>query len=142
MKNIPSFCTLLLCLLLTQSCIDKHPNKAINQQQTEKKLNQERLEAINNQLLSEKNCIIYDSTQVFKSLEDFLTLERFKGKVVYLDFWGIGCKPCLNEFAYLPELKKNSRANLLNIYTSPLIEKMNRIYLMQRYGEQELKNIN
>nr|WP_319509743.1 TlpA disulfide reductase family protein [uncultured Draconibacterium sp.] len=98
--------TLIICLCFTQACNSKLPNQSIDQEQKEKNHKQERLKAIKNKLLSDQNCIIYDSTQVFNSLEDFLKLERFVGKVVYLDFWGTGCKPCIKEFAYLPDLKK------------------------------------
>ncbi len=35
------------------------------------------------------------------------TLDDFKGKYLYLDFWDFGCKPCLNEFAVVPELKEH-----------------------------------
>ncbi len=34
------------------------------------------------------------------------TLDNFKGKYLYLDFWDFGCKPCIEEFRYIPELKK------------------------------------
>ena len=33
------------------------------------------------------------------------TLSDFKGKYLYLDFWDLGCKPCLEEFKVLPQLK-------------------------------------
>ncbi|MBL7967059.1 MAG: redoxin family protein [Prolixibacteraceae bacterium] len=66
----------------------------------------ERYEAINNQLNSAKNCIICDSIQIFKSIEDVLKMNRFKNKVVYLDFWGTRCSPCIEEFNFLPDLKK------------------------------------
>lgn len=34
------------------------------------------------------------------------TLDDFKGKIVYLDFWSVGCGPCYSEFRTLPELKE------------------------------------
>ncbi len=34
------------------------------------------------------------------------TLDDFKGKIVYLDFWMVGCGPCYSEFRSLPELKE------------------------------------
>ncbi len=50
--------------------------------------------------------IISDSTNIYKSVDDILKMEDFKGKVVYVDFWGTRCGPCLKEFEYIPELKK------------------------------------
>ena len=54
------------------------------------------------------------STQVgFKSPlfkgEDFLSkdslaLEDFRGKYLYLDFWSLGCRPCIQELPHLKEL--------------------------------------
>lgn len=123
MRNIPFLSVLVIFLLLSQACNYKQPTTSVDQQETEKDLRQERFEAINNQLLSDENCIIYDSTEVFNSLEDFLKLERFKGKVVYLDFWEIGCKPCLNEFAYLPELKEKFKQEPIEyIYVTTIRE--------------------
>ncbi|MBN1820535.1 MAG: redoxin family protein [Prolixibacteraceae bacterium] len=65
----------------------------------------ERYEAINQQLNATENCIICDSTQIFKTVEDVLNMTRFKNKVVYLDFWGTRCSPCIEEFKFLPDLK-------------------------------------
>lgn len=66
----------------------------------------EKYEAINKQLNTTENCIIYDTTQIFQSIEDVLKMDRFKNKVLYLDFWGLKCSPCIEEFQYLPDLKK------------------------------------
>ena len=73
-----------------------------NKPATKADLSAIRYEAINTQLDTNKDCIICDSTQVFKTIEDVLALNRFKNKVVYLDFWGTGCSPCLKEFEFLP----------------------------------------
>lgn len=66
----------------------------------------EKYEAINKQLNATENYIICDTTQIFQSIEDVLKMDRFKNKVVYLDFWGLRCSPCVEEFQYLPDLKK------------------------------------
>ncbi|HHJ35191.1 MAG TPA: TlpA family protein disulfide reductase [Gammaproteobacteria bacterium] len=36
-----------------------------------------------------------------------VTLEQFKGKVVYLDFWASWCKPCKKSFPWLRDLERN-----------------------------------
>jgi len=34
-----------------------------------------------------------------------VSLQQFKGKVVYIDFWGVDCKPCINEIKnFVPQL--------------------------------------
>lgn len=35
-----------------------------------------------------------------------VTLDDFKGKYVYLDFWDFGCQPCIREFAVMPVFKE------------------------------------
>jgi thiol-disulfide isomerase/thioredoxin len=43
---------------------------------------------------------------VFKNTDDTEeNLERYKGKVIYIDFWATWCVPCINEFKYLDQLK-------------------------------------
>ena len=106
MRNIPLLRTLVIFLLLTQSCKLDNANNKIDEKKTEKSQTQIRYEAINKQLNSTENCIICDSTEIFKTIEDVLNMNRFKNKVVYLDFWGTGCKPCIEEFKFLPDLKK------------------------------------
>lgn len=34
-----------------------------------------------------------------------VTLDDFKGRYVYLDFWDFGCAPCIREFAVMPTFK-------------------------------------
>jgi len=36
--------------------------------------------------------------------KDSLSLEDFKGKYLYIDFWGLGCGPCIEELPHLEEL--------------------------------------
>lgn len=35
------------------------------------------------------------------------TLDSFKGRIVYLDLWGVGCAPCISEFKAMAQLKES-----------------------------------
>lgn len=35
------------------------------------------------------------------------TLDDFRGKYVYLDFWDFGCSPCISEFKVIPKLREH-----------------------------------
>lgn len=50
--------------------------------------------------------IIEDSTNIFKSIDDYFKLDKFKGKVIYVDVWGTRCGPCIKEFEYHKGLKE------------------------------------
>ena len=41
----------------------------------------------------------------FEHFSEILSLEQFKNKVIYIDFWVAPCSPCIAEFKHLPELK-------------------------------------
>ena len=45
----------------------------------------------------------YESTS---SINDIIENPKFKNKVLYIDIWGVYCKPCIKEFKILPELKE------------------------------------
>lgn len=93
-----------ILLIIIWSCQVQDKKKATKADANSKNI--ERVEGINSLLNTSKNCIIYDTTQIFQSIEDVLKMDRFKNKVVYLDFWGRRCSPCLEEFEFLPDLKK------------------------------------
>lgn len=43
---------------------------------------------------------------VFKTFDDIeVSLEQYKGKIIYIDFWATWCGPCLAQFKYLDQLK-------------------------------------
>ena len=39
-------------------------------------------------------------------LSEILARKEFENKIVYVDVWGVGCKPCREESEYLPALKQ------------------------------------
>jgi thiol-disulfide isomerase/thioredoxin len=40
-----------------------------------------------------------------KSISELVHLELFQGSVLYIDYWGTHCSPCLKEFGYKNEMK-------------------------------------
>lgn len=58
-------------------------------------------------LLLPVNCLA-DSAPNFKlpTSSGELSLDQFKGKVVYLDFWASWCSPCRKSFPWMNELQK------------------------------------
>lgn len=106
MRNILLLIAVAICFLLIQSCKFEKPYNPQKVKTIGNIQKQERFEAINKQLNTTENCIICYSTNVFKTIEDILKMDRLNGKVVYLDFWGKGCKPYIEEFAHMPDLKK------------------------------------
>ena len=64
------------------------------------------LSSVNAQKTIQDYTIIGDSTNFYKSIDDILMEKEFQNKVVYVDIWGTRCPPCIKEFAFIPELKK------------------------------------
>ena len=67
--------------------------------------------------------IIYYDNASYPTLEK--VLERFKGKVIYLDAWATWCGYCQQEFTWLPALKQRFGKDLVYLYIS--IDKDNRV---------------
>lgn len=51
-----------------------------------------------------KEIIVYEGYE--KLISIYEVVQKYKGKVVYLDIWGTWCGPCKEELKFLPELKK------------------------------------
>lgn|GEM_PF-3371903 len=106
MKNNNLLIVVVIFLFGTLSCYDRKTNNSPIESNMGISIKNKTLDAINEQLNTSENCLICDSNQVFITIEDILKMDRFKNKVVYLDFWGTSCKPCLEEFKYTHALKK------------------------------------
>lgn len=46
---------------------------------------------------------------------NIFTLDDFKERYVYLDFWDFGCSPCIREFGVMPQLKEHYAGRLDNV---------------------------
>ncbi len=42
-------------------------------------------------------------------------IKKYKGKVIYIDFWASYCKPCIEEFPFIKNLQKKYSHQKLNI---------------------------
>ncbi len=52
---------------------------------------------------------IIDNYQSISSLEELLKNPRFRDKALYIDIWGVYCRPCIEEFDYIVDLKEKFR---------------------------------
>jgi thiol-disulfide isomerase/thioredoxin len=52
-----------------------------------------------------------EDQETYNSFSDIVNHPDLKGKVIYVDYWHTGCSPCLEEFALLPALKEEFRAD-------------------------------
>ena len=50
--------------------------------------------------------MIIENYNDFTHLSEILVRKEFENKVVYVDVWGVGCRPCREESEYLPALKQ------------------------------------
>ncbi len=83
-------------------------------------------------------------------------IEKHAGKVVYIDFWGSYCQPCIKQFEYSSSLKKIYREeNLAQVYISvepdkerwrEACEKYNlgheSYFVVNRFTSKQLENMN
>jgi thiol-disulfide isomerase/thioredoxin len=49
--------------------------------------------------------------QEYASFNELIQHPDLRNKVIYVDFWHTGCKPCLIEFNHLPQLKSHFKAD-------------------------------
>lgn len=69
-----------------------------------------------------KNIVINDELKVYDSLYFFdqdnkqINLDRYRGKLVLLNFWAVWCAPCKEEMPSLDKLKVNKKLNNIEIF--------------------------
>jgi len=53
---------------------------------------------------ADNHIFFIDSINRFNTIEDILSLPKFKNKTVYIDLWGTTCIPCIREFSNVKPL--------------------------------------
>lgn len=61
------------------------------------------------------------------NISDF-SLDKYQGKVVYLDFWASWCKPCQKSFPWMNDLQKKYPAEKFQVVTVNLDKKSEDMY--------------
>lgn len=54
-----------------------------------------------------KDIQFIEPSKDYESFHELINQPEFKNKVIYVDFWHTGCRPCLVEFQSLPEMKSH-----------------------------------
>lgn len=52
-----------------------------------------------------ESIMLVDGYEEILSLEELINKEEFKDKVIYIDVWGVYCRPCIDEFQHAVKLK-------------------------------------
>lgn len=65
-----------------------------------------------------KNSKFVEGIEITSTSDNILSQlkEKYPGKVVYMDVWATWCGPCISEFGYLKELKKEEFEDVVFVY--------------------------
>lgn len=65
-----------------------------------------------------KNSKFVEGIEITATSDNILSQlkEKYPGKVVYMDVWATWCGPCISEFGYLKELKKEEFEDVVFVY--------------------------
>tara|TARA_R110002020_G_scaffold473662_1_gene703282 strand:+ start:1655 stop:3592 length:1938 start_codon:yes stop_codon:yes gene_type:complete len=65
-----------------------------------------------------KNSKFVEGIEITATSDNILSQlkEKYPGKVVYMDVWATWCGPCISEFGYLKELKKQELDDVVFVY--------------------------
>lgn len=53
-----------------------------------------------------EDIILIDNYKGIKTLNELISRKDFKGKVLYIDLWGVYCRPCIEEFRHMPAIRE------------------------------------
>ena len=65
--------------------------------------------------------------------EEFLNLDKYKGKVIYLDFWASWCIPCRDSFPFMQTIQEKYKDDLVVIAVNLDEEKENADKFLEKY---------
>jgi len=67
------------------------------------------------------------------SAEEFLGLDKYKGKVVYLDFWASWCGPCRETFPFMNKMQEKYPDDLVVVAVNLDEDKANAEKFLEKY---------
>ena len=92
----------ILILLFTLACRSKVPTQSLDVKKTDTIVTYE-----SNSIAD--GYIFIDNFLDYPKIEDLISYKDFQNCVLYIDFWGIACGPCIKEFQFLKELKEKHK---------------------------------